>query len=665
MTWIPRKKRRRVLLFVASVLVIYFLADVTTNLVFKTRQIQPSLKLQKQTNRSAFLVDTPLCRIPVVDPFDLTIRHIVKKTGRRTCPNNASLTYEDGLNLNINWTAAELPPYYGNISYCSYNPLVRPKYEPTHNNYLRYLEESEPFNETIEVSHDFVKVTCYDLEDRSVYVNFHAFIQPNKSASHELRSLFLQHAVTDKITEPLNVVMLGMDSVSRLSFMRQMVKTRRFLEEKLGAIDMMGYNKVADNTFINIVPMTLGKFVAEMPWDESMANVPFDDFDFIWKEFAQKGYSTFYAEDAPDIAIFDFLKAGFKTPPADYFNRPVSIAMETKEDLWYNNHHCFQDRLETDIVLDYKFKFLETFQHEPHFAFTFITRLSHDDVNSAGAADEPYYKFFRKLFEKELLRNTVVFFYSDHGMRFGKIRESYIGKLEERLPFMYVIVPEWLRKTYPYLDKNLKINQHRLSTPFDVYETLKDVLYFNGKEKSNDLKSRGASWFREIPLMRSCDTAGVLPHWCTCLHHEQLNIDDQVVVKSSIVLLSEILHSLKDYSHICELLSLYKIREATRLVESEEVLKFVKSHNEMKNISVVFGERTKPLEDIQIVIQTVPGNALFEATVRLDTVYDSYKVVGDISRINVYGHQSDCIEVFKLKKYCQCKEFEEKQGRTI
>ncbi|XP_045160602.1 uncharacterized protein LOC123525542 [Mercenaria mercenaria] len=657
MSWIVRKVRRRIL-FVLVVLMAGLLAFEYTRGISPSNEKSDNVVSRNNATTGSLLVDMPFCKIPKVDPYDPTIHHIVRKIGRRRCPQNASLTYQSGLDLKINWTAVRLPPYNGNVMYCAYTPIYRPMHEPTNNNYLRYLDEKDPFNDSIKVEHEFVKVNCYDNNENIVYVNFHAFILPNRTLDKIYNERIIKHVMKEKITERLNVMMIGMDSVSRLSFMRQMVKTKRFLEEELGAFDMMGYNKVADNTFINIVPMTFGKFAQEMPWDESKTSQTFDHFDFMWKQYRDRGYRTFYAEDAPDIAIFDFLKAGFKTPPTDHFNRPISIAMELKENLWFNNHHCFQDRLETDIVLKYMYDFAETYKNDPFFAFTFITRLSHDDVNSAGAADEPYYNFFKSLHEKDLLRNTVVFFFSDHGMRFGKIRETYIGKLEERLPFMYIVIPKWLRKSYPHIPKTLKTNQNRLSTPFDVYETLRDILYFDGKLKVADDNSRGVSFLREIPISRSCDKAGILPHWCTCLHHEKLETNDDVVVKASFVLLSEILNELREYKSICEDLSLHKIREAVRLVESNDVLKFVSGKKLEVKQSTVNHVGNKAIEDIQVVIETVPGNALFEATVRLDTFHESYKVVGDISRINIYGHQSDCIDVFKLKKYCQCKEID-------
>jgi hypothetical protein len=43
--------------------------------------------------------------------------------------------------------------------------------------------------------------------------------------------------------------------------MRYITKTRSYLLNEMSAIELVGYNKVADNTFVNIVPMTAGKYV--------------------------------------------------------------------------------------------------------------------------------------------------------------------------------------------------------------------------------------------------------------------------------------------------------------------------------------------------------------------------------------------------------------------
>ena len=71
-----------------------------------------------------------------------------------------------------------------------------------------------------------------------VYQDYHALVQPLKSSvtKEKVRSW------KDVKEIPPSVVILGMDSISRLNFQRTMTKTRKLLQS-LGAVEMLGYTK--------------------------------------------------------------------------------------------------------------------------------------------------------------------------------------------------------------------------------------------------------------------------------------------------------------------------------------------------------------------------------------------------------------------------------------
>ena len=50
----------------------------------------------------------------------------------------------------------------------------------------------------------------------------------------------------------------------------------------------------------------------------------------------------------------------------------------------------------------------------------------------------------------------------------------------------------------------------RLATPFDIYETLRDVLDIHRPETPVTFKERGISLLKEIPINRTCASAGLL-----------------------------------------------------------------------------------------------------------------------------------------------------------
>lgn len=61
------------------------------------------------------------------------------------------------------------------------------------------------------------------------------------------------------------------------------------------------------------------------------------------------------------------------------------------------------------------------------------------------------------------------------------------------------------------------------------------------------------------------------------------------------------------------------------------------------------------VQDVMITIKTVPGEAIFEVTVRIFETENRREIMGTVSRLNLYGKQSSCITDFHLKLYCYCK----------
>jgi len=62
----------------------------------------------------------------------------------------------------------------------------------------------------------------------------------------------------------LGVAVIGIDSVSRLNFMRQMMNSYNFINKEMNGDVMHGFTKVGENTFPNVIPMLTGRsFITE------------------------------------------------------------------------------------------------------------------------------------------------------------------------------------------------------------------------------------------------------------------------------------------------------------------------------------------------------------------------------------------------------------------
>ncbi|GAB1599593.1 uncharacterized protein LOC115222734, partial [Argonauta hians] len=615
---------------------------------------------------SAFLVDSATCRIPDLNPFQPDLKSFYHVRKWRPCPGNPPLVSQDGNILRVN-RAVVKNRYKNSFSKCNVHPIIRVNVDDGH---IKYLKISASFETETTILHDYIKLKCYDKKNKVIYTNYYAFIQRKKTLAFNNNNVLNRTEskpslnyipVRNNTHKNMNVLLVGVDSISRLNSIRQLSKTRRFLLDKKNTVEMLGYNKVADNTLVNVVPLLCGKYLKDLPWNETLNRKPFDKYNFIWKKYRKKGYATMYAEDDPIISAFNCAKYGFKIQPTDHYLRPICLAIYKDYSVYSRSKQCITDRSITSFVLQYIYDFVNIYNNSrPHFSFTFISDLTHNDMNNLGYADENYLRFFQKLFQNKLLTNTFVIFFSDHGLRFGKYRSTYAGKLEERLPFMFLIPPPSFIQRYPQLWRNLKSNSRRLTTPFDIHETLNDLLDLEETSKRKpdeiiDYKNRKSiSLFREIPLNRSCEEATIQPHWCTCHQSKPVNITNTHVIETAQYLLKKINELTQKYRHLCERLQLLKIRQAAIIRANDKVLKYVKRVNYVINIHIQYGKKPREnFADYEVTIQTLPGNGLFEGTVRVDYKTRQLNLLGGISRTNKYGNQSHCVEA--AKKFCFCK----------
>ena len=142
-------------------------------------------------------------------------------------------------------------------------------------------------------------------------------------------------------------------------------------------------------------------------------------------------------------------------------------------------------------------------------------------------------------------------FLSDHGIRFGAIQQTSVGKLEERLTFMFLIFPDWFLKRYPNIHGNLQVNSRRLTTPFDIHRTLLNLLDFEPDTLTNmNPIERELNLLNEVPTSRTCEDAGILPHWCTCSQQKVLSNTNESVIDISKQFVGKSMKNVKIYLNL-------------------------------------------------------------------------------------------------------------------
>ncbi|GFS78608.1 uncharacterized protein NPIL_618111 [Nephila pilipes] len=595
-----------------------------------------------------FLIDTPGCQIPAWDPWDDSVKDLFKKvispykcSGQpsflRILPNGV-VTVEDAL----------LQYYYEvepqNVS-CVYQEIHRNAItndENVDNRVSLSASKALPFDQPLEI--DFLKTICRLGDPYQDFVEFLP-ITPLKT---EVEKRCVSRNSKIKVQKPLNVIFLGLDSISHLNFIRHFPKSQKYLTDFLSPITMQGYTKVGDNTFPNLVPLLTGHFYQHYYDEVNNKSMFFDDVEFSWKLFAKLGYRSLLAEDAPEIATFNYFRNGFKYPPTDYYYRPFALAVEKSDLKAKSKGQCFGNKMEMEVIYDYLKSFTDTMgQNRPFFAFLFLARLTHDVFNFAGYADEPTFQLLKYLDESKILNNTMLIFFSDHGIRYGKIRKTRIGQYEERMPFMHLILPKWFLDDHTIIRKNLETNAKRLTTPFDIHATMCHLASLMSGDIQCDSKLKpGISLFREVPSNRTCFDAGITPHWCTCQVSKPISTDESTVQKAADTVIQTINKWTGIYQTKCAILTLSQILNA-RVTASGQIGDTNLTNNK-ETLSQSF-------LNYLIVVSASPSKAIFEATVRCEVLKEGQcEVLDDISRINEYGKQSVCISDTVLKKFCYC-----------
>ncbi|XP_066995599.1 uncharacterized protein [Anabrus simplex] len=656
---------RYVLIIAVGSMIVLFYAQGNVN---PEHMIHSLVTLAEQKNdtqqfgKEGYLVWSPSCQIPDVEPYHESIRSMLQPAEPIVCTRDPPLTYtsmDNASNHVLRVDSAMIGRYIpkGRRLTCCYSVITR--YDtPAGHNYtkeadnLYNISKCQDFEHEVFLSpeEEFTLVRCGYYKNqknrtkKEVYANTHAVVPIKPSVKFKLRA-----TKPGEDDQHLNVLLVGIDSMSRLNLFRTMPRTVAHLRHT-GWVDLKGYNKMGDNTFPNLNSILTGLSVEQLTkicWPTKSSKL--DDCPFIWKEFHNRSYVTAYAEDEPTMSTFNYHKTGFVQPPTDYYLRPYMLAAINKLPTKKRNNLdiCLGPSSTTDHLLRYATDFVTTFRNTLYFALIWLNNFSHNNHNTPAAMDLRVLQFLNELIDTGALNTTFIVFFSDHGMRFGKIRETFVGWLEERLPFIYFWIPEWFRKRYPESFQNLIMNSDRLTSPYDLHDTLRDVL----EKSENSIVSlyhnvtpecpKCKSLFSEVIEDRSCEDAGIAPHWCTCTQYETLSVKSETVQAAARYVLTEIQMKLKKAGNSSDEAKLCAELQMSRVIKARS-----KIHGDKK---------AADHDDYVIMFETLPGEGLFEATVRhWHESSIEFNIMGIVSRINSYASHSTCVKDAELKLYCYC-----------
>ena len=82
-------------------------------------------------------------------------------------------------------------------------------------------------------------------------------------------------------------------------------------------------------------------------------------------------------------------------------------------------------------MMNWAKEFFTIYNDKPKFSFIFHSEASHNYNNPLSLLDDDLKKFLVDLKQSGIMKNTILLFMSDHGMRVSSLRQYSQGKLEE------------------------------------------------------------------------------------------------------------------------------------------------------------------------------------------------------------------------------------------
>ncbi|XP_037567014.1 uncharacterized protein LOC119446613 [Dermacentor silvarum] len=572
-------------------------------------------------------IRTSGCTMPQFDPFDPSVKpysHHHLEGGGSWCQGKPNfLTIRNGYVAILEEKLKEHDVRPEDLV-CFYKEIQRNQSAANPENVTAYGNR-QPLLFDKPLKEEFVSVECSTIQ--SPNQTFHNQYLLNAVVKKDVEERC--EKVNNTALRKLSVLVLGLDSISYLNLNRHLPATAQFLREELGAFELRGYHKIGDNSYPNQHALLTG-----LKFAETWRYAPKGFYDnltsrLIWQQYGERGYRTMFLEDWPWYGTFNRFANGFRRPPADYYPRHVIMAMENSSK-WItedtNQPRCLGPTMIFEEMLDYLARFADVMAERLFFAYAWFNEITHNSLNSAGYADEPFRRHLETLRVYGALDNTVLVFLSDNGLRFGDSRATYIGKFEDRQPFAFLVFPPWFLDENPKAARSLLYNQFRLTTHFDVHATLAELLHYPSVQRPQT--KYGRSLLHEIPEARTCADAHIGTHWCVC------NVRGDVAVTSTLALAM----ANRLVAWINGL-----VAQATRQCAEFRLLRVM---------DVTALQVTHNTSHYWVTVQLSPGNAIFEGTVLVTG--DAMTALNDISRNDRRTTVSRCVWGHWLEKYCYC-----------
>jgi hypothetical protein len=165
------------------------------------------------------------------------------------------------------------------------------------------------------------------------------------------------------------------------------------------------------------------------------------------------------------------------------------------------------------MVHKYQFNLLRDFQQmhkeRPTISHLHLSESTHDSINMVKHYDNDLARMFGDLANSGVLNSTMFLLMGDHGFRAPIFAKTRLGKIENNMPGLLVLLPGQLARERPELAGNLRGNAGQLTSHWDVNMMLRHLLAISTGAGEEELGQGRGSLLLPLPE-RTCSQAEVL-----------------------------------------------------------------------------------------------------------------------------------------------------------
>jgi len=350
-------------------------------------------------------------------------------------------------------------------------------------------------------------------------ISLHVKLKKNETLIKERASIKTNFTGLSK-----NYIVIFVDTVSRARSFTVLTETVKWIEKFMNrknpdreAFQFFKYHSIVPSTQINLYAALYGitnRTHEDLP-------LPEKPFVSIIKEFKEAGYITGHTMDLCDVShviLMNNVRYFIEEVPFDH----EAIAFNCDPNIYYPDkwsstfagmfsfvRHCLYGKDVYSYSLEYADQFWRTYKDQKKLLYMDWIDDHESTQHVMKYLDVDLAKMLMKLEQDNLLEDTTLLLYSDHGCHVAlEFEHEFDAFLPEKaLPAIYLILPQPLAYQYRV---TIKENQQKFVYALNIHHTFKAMI------QGPDSPTFNQSLFGNIPPNVTCADAFVRNQLCYC-----------------------------------------------------------------------------------------------------------------------------------------------------